>query len=133
MKPRMDVVSVDIKTDLSELIETINTSGFSRIPVFEESFDNIKGILYVKDLLPYIDKSKDFNWQSLIKPSYFVPGAKKINVLLQEFREKKIHLAIVVDEYGGTEGIISLEDIMEEIIGEITDETDEVESFFTKH
>ena len=132
MKPRMDVVAVDSKIQLNELIETINSSGFSRIPVYEENLDNIKGILYVKDLLPYIDKANDFIWQSLIKPSYFVPGAKKINVLLQEFREKKIHLAIVVDEYGGTEGIISLEDIMEEIIGEITDETDEVESFFTK-
>ena len=88
MKPRMDVVAVDSKIQLNELIETINSSGFSRIPVYEENLDNIKGILYVKDLLPYIDKANDFIWQSLIKPSYFVPGAKKINVLLQEFREK---------------------------------------------
>lgn len=132
MKPRMDVVAIDISTNMAELIKIINSSGYNRIPVFEGTLDNLKGILYAKDLLPFIDKVSNFDWQSLIRPSYFVPGAKKINVLLQEFREKKIHLAIVVDEYGGTEGIVSLEDILEEIIGEITDESDEVERFYTR-
>lgn len=132
MKPRMDVVAVDVNSDMETVIDTVINSGYSRIPVFEETFDNIKGILYVKDLLPYIEKPANFQWQELIRPSYFVPGSKKINVLLQEFREKKIHLAIVVDEYGGTEGIVSLEDILEEIIGEITDESDEIENFFTR-
>lgn len=132
MKPRMDVVAVDLDTELSELVKIVNDSGFSRIPVYSETFDNISGILYVKDLLPHIEKDDKFNWHSLIRPSYFVPGSKKINVLLQEFREKKIHLAIVVDEYGGTEGIVTLEDILEEIVGEITDESDEIETFYTK-
>ena len=132
MKPRMDVVAVDIDTGLHKLFDIINESGHNRIPVFSETFDKVKGILYVKDLLPHIDEKDNFEWQSLIRPSYFVPGAKKINVLLQEFREKKIHMAIVVDEYGGTEGIVTLEDILEEIVGEITDESDEIESFYTK-
>lgn len=132
MRPRMDVVAVDINTELSRLTEIVNESGYSRIPVYSETFDNVKGILYVKDLLPHLEKSDSFGWQSLIRPSYYVPGGKKINILLQEFREKKIHLAIVVDEYGGTEGIVTLEDILEEIVGEITDESDEVESFYTR-
>ncbi|HYW95301.1 MAG TPA: gliding motility-associated protein GldE [Bacteroidales bacterium] len=132
MRPRMDVVAADINTELSRLTEIVNESGYSRIPVYSETFDNVKGILYVKDLLPHLEKSDSFDWQSLIRPSYYVPGGKKINILLQEFREKKIHLAIVVDEYGGTEGIVTLEDILEEIVGEITDESDEVESFYTK-
>ena len=132
MRPRMDVISIDIETPLDRLIEIINESGFSRIPVYSETFDNIQGILYVKDLLPHMGKTEKYKWQELIRPSYFVPGAKKINVLLQEFREKKIHLAIVVDEYGGTEGIVTLEDILEEIVGEITDESDEIETLYTK-
>ena len=132
MRPRMDVVAVDINTELRKLTEIVNESGYSRIPVYSETFDNVKGILYVKDLLPHLEKRDNFNWQSLIRPSYYVPGGKKINILLQEFREKKIHLAIVVDEYGGTEGIVTLEDILEEIVGEITDESDEIESYYTK-
>lgn len=132
MKPRMDVVALDLDTKMSEMVKIINESGFSRIPVYSETFDNIRGILYVKDLLPYIDEKDNFNWHFLIRPSYYVPGSKKINVLLQEFREKKIHMAIVVDEYGGTEGIVTLEDILEEIVGEITDESDEIESFYTR-
>ena len=132
MKPRVDVIAVEMGEDLGTLIDIINESGFSRIPVYEDNFDKIKGILYVKDLLPYINDPANFQWQTLIRPSYFVPGAKKINVLLQEFREKKNHLAIVVDEYGGTEGIVTLEDILEEIVGEITDESDEIENFYTK-
>jgi putative hemolysin len=131
MRPRMDVISVDIETASDRLIEIINESGYSRIPVYSETFDNIQGILYVKDLLPHL-KTEKFKWQTLIRPSYFVPGGKKINVLLQEFREKKIHMAIVVDEYGGTEGIVTLEDILEEIVGEITDESDEIETHYTK-
>lgn len=132
MKPRLDIVAVEKNTKLEELVRVINESGYSRIPVYSETFDNISGILYVKDLLPHIDRDNDFQWHSLIRSAYYVPGSKKINVLLQEFREKKIHLAIVVDEYGGTEGIVTLEDIMEEIVGEITDESDEVESYYTR-
>ncbi len=132
MRPRTDVIAIDLETEIPRLMETINSSGYSRIPVYSETLDNIKGILYVKDILPYINTTRDFIWQSMIRPPYYVPGAKKINVLLQEFREKKNHLAIVVDEYGGTEGIITLEDILEEIVGDITDESDEIESYFTK-
>jgi len=132
MMPRIDVVSVDSDTDFKKLIEIINESGYSRIPVFTETFDNIKGILYVKDLLPFLSETNDFNWQKLIRPSYFIPETKKIKDLLQEFLNKKIHMAIVVDEYGGTEGIVTLEDVLEEIVGEITDESDEIESYFSK-
>ncbi len=132
MKPRTDVVSVDIKTDLSTLISVIIDSGFSRIPVYEETFDHLKGILYVKDLLPHINQKNRFNWQKLIREPVFVPETKKINDLLKEFQEKKIHLAIVVDEYGGTEGIVTMEDILEEVVGEITDESDEAEEFYRR-
>ncbi len=132
MKPRMDIVAVEEKTKLTDVIEIINKSGYSRIPVFQETLDKVVGILYVKDLLAHLDKDDEFNWISLIRPSYFVPGTKKINALLQEFREKKIHLAVVVDEYGGTEGIVTLEDVLEEIVGEITDESDEIEKMYEK-
>lgn len=132
MKPRMDVVAVETGKSMKEVIAIINESGYSRIPVYEESLDNIIGILYVKDLIPYIGKADSFNWPSLIRSSYFVPGTKKINALLQEFREKKIHLAIVVDEYGGTDGIVTLEDVLEEIVGEIADESDEIETLYVR-
>ena len=132
MKPRTDILAVEENTKLTEVIEIINRSGYSRIPVFRETLDNVIGVLYVKDLLANLDKDDTFKWISLIRPSYFVPGTKKINVLLQEFREKKIHLAIVVDEYGGTEGIVTLEDVLEEIVGEITDESDEIEKMYEK-
>ncbi len=132
MRPRLDVIAVEIETDIRKLIEIINESGYSRIPVYTETFDNINGILFVKDLLPFIEKTGNFKWQELIRPSYFVPHTKKINALLQEFLSKKIHIAIVVDEYGGTEGIVTLEDVLEEIVGEITDESDEIESFYTR-
>ncbi|MCK4879592.1 MAG: gliding motility-associated protein GldE [Bacteroidales bacterium] len=132
MKPRTDVVTVDIKTDLSTLISVIIDSGFSRIPVYEKTFDHLKGILYVKDLLPHIGQKNRFNWQKLIREPFFVPETKKINDLLKEFQEKKIHLAIVVDEYGGTEGIVTMEDILEEVVGEITDESDEAEEFYRR-
>jgi len=132
MKPRMDVVAVETGTSLNEVITIINNSGYSRIPVYKDNLDNVVGILYVKDLLSHINKSNDFDWLPLIRPSYFVPGTKKINALLQEFREKKIHLAIVVDEYGGTDGIVTLEDVLEEIVGEITDESDDIEPLYVK-
>lgn len=132
MKPRMDVVAVEKGKKLSEVIEIINNSGYSRIPVYEETLDNVVGILYVKDLLEHAVKDNDFDWISIIRNSYFVPETKKINALLQEFRETKIHMAIVVDEYGGTEGIVTLEDVLEEIVGEITDESDEIETLFVK-
>jgi len=132
MRPRLDVVAVDITTDFNSLIEKINQSGYSRIPVYEGSFDHIKGILYIKDLLPFLDRPEKFELKELLKPCYYVPETKKINDLLQEFLHKKIHMAVVVDEYGGTEGIVTLEDVLEEIVGEITDEFDEVESLYTR-
>ena len=130
MKARTDVVAVDIETDMETLIRVINDSGFSRIPVYEETFDHLKGILYVKDLLPHINQKNRFRWQELIREPFFVPEAKKINDLLAEFQERKIHLAIVVDEYGGTEGIVTMEDILEEVVGEITDESDEAKELY---
>lgn len=132
MKPRTDVVAVDIEASLDEVISVIIESGFSRLPVFEESFDQLKGILYVKDLLPYLGQARGFNWSGLIRKPFYVPETKKINDLLKEFKEKKTHLAIVVDEYGGTSGIVSMEDILEEVVGEITDESDEAESYYRK-
>jgi gliding motility-associated protein GldE len=132
MKPRTDVVTVDIETDLETLTKVIIDSGYSRIPVYEETSDHLKGILYVKDILPHINQKNKFNWQKLIREPFFVPETKKINDLLQEFQEKKIHLAIVVDEYGGTEGIVTMEDILEEVVGEITDESDEEEVFYKR-
>lgn len=124
MQSRVNVTAVDKKTSFQELLQIVVESGFSRIPVYEESFDHVIGILYIKDLLPYTKLEKDMNWLPLIRPALFVPENKKIKDLLQEFREKKIHLAIVVDEYGGTSGIVTLEDIIEEIVGEISDEFD---------
>jgi len=132
MKPRMDVVSIDYNAKYSELIQMAIVEGFSRIPVYENSFDNIKGIIYVKDLLPYLKENDDFLWQNLIREAFFIPETKKINILLEEFRLKKIHFAIVIDEYGGSSGIVTLEDILEEILGEIQDEMDEEEGFYSK-
>ena len=132
MKSRMDMTAVDIRTELNTLVEIIINSGFSRIPVYEDTSDNVRGILYVKDLLPHINKESGFKWQELIRDPFFVPETKKINDLLKEFQEKKIHLAIVVDEYGGTEGIVTMEDILEEVVGEITDESDEAEEFYSR-
>ena len=125
MRSRVDVVAVDIETSFNKLVSVIIESGYSRIPVFSENFDNVKGILYIKDMLPFIHKNENqFKWQSLIRPLYFIPEMKKIDDLLEEFQMKKIHMAVVVDEYGGKSGIITLEDILEEIVGEITDESD---------
>lgn len=132
MKPRMDVTAVAIDTEISELIDIIIESGYSRIPVYAETSDNMKGILYVKDLLPYIGQTESFEWQSLIRDPFFVPETKKINDMLKEFQHMKIHLAIVVDEYGGTEGIVTMEDILEEVVGEITDESDGTEEFYKR-
>jgi putative hemolysin len=133
MKPRMDIVAVEHETLFKELLPTIIENQYSRIPVFKETLDSIAGILYIKDLLPHLDKENEsFNWQSLIRPPYYVPESKKINDLLQEFQEKKMHLAIVVDEYGGTSGLVTMEDILEEIVGEINDEFDEVELTYSK-
>jgi len=132
MTARINVVAVDINTRLRRLIEVVVESGYSRIPIYAGNPDNIKGVLYIKDLLPHIHKSDSFKWQSLIRPPYYVPGNKKIDDLLREFQTKKIHLAIVIDEYGGTSGIVTLEDIIEEIVGEIRDESDEEELTYTK-
>ncbi len=132
MKPRMDVVCVDQEANYGDILKIILESGFSRIPVFEENFDNVKGVLYIKDLLPHVDKPADFEWQTLMREAFFVPENKKIDDLLREFQDKKIHLAIVVDEYGGTSGIVSLEDIIEEIVGEISDEFDAEELYYSK-
>jgi len=132
MRPRMDVVAVEYEVKQDELFAIIIESGYSRIPVFKENFDHIEGVLYVKDLLPLLYKNRKIKWQNLIRPPFFVPENKKINDLLLEFQQKKIHLAVVVDEYGGTEGIVTLEDILEEVVGEITDDSDENEEFFTR-
>ena len=132
MKSRVDVVSIDIITKFKDLMSIINDSGYSRIPVYENTFDNIKGILYIKDLLPYIQKSGFFKWQSLIRPPYYIPESKKINDLLKEFQVNKIHMAIVIDEYGGSSGIVTLENILEAIIGPVEDEYDDEESIYTK-
>ena len=132
MTSRLDMEDLDIKANFKEVIDTIIKCGYSRIPVYSETEDNIKGILYIKDLLPYLDKPETFRWQSLIRPAYFVPETKKIDDLLEEFRTNKIHMAIVVDEFGGTSGIVTMEDILEEIVGEISDEYDEDEKQYIR-
>jgi putative hemolysin len=133
MKSRIDVLAIDSETSFSALIPIIVENQYSRIPVYKETLDSIAGILYIKDLLPHLDKQLgNFMWQTLIRPPYYVPESKKINDLLQEFQEKKMHLAIVVDEYGGTSGLVTMEDILEEIVGEINDEFDEVELTYSK-
>jgi gliding motility-associated protein GldE len=130
MQSRVNVTALDTELAFSEVMKIVLDSGFSRIPVYEETIDKVQGILYIKDLLPIFRKEKNFDWVSIIRPAFYVPENKKLNDLLQEFREKKIHLAIVVDEYGGTSGIITLEDIIEEIVGEISDEFDKEEKQF---
>lgn len=132
MTSRVDMVDIDIKTTYKQLLDIIIKCGYSRIPVYSGSRDSIKGILYGKDLLPHLDKPANFRWQSLVRPAYYVPETKKIDDLLNEFQENKVHLAIVVDEYGGTSGLVTLEDILEEIVGDISDEYDTEELLFTK-
>jgi gliding motility-associated protein GldE len=132
MTSRVDMVNVDIKTSYKNLLAVIVESGYSRIPVYSGTPDNIKGILYSKDLLPHLDKPNSFRWQTLIRQAYYVPETKMIDDLLSEFQQNKVHLAVVVDEYGGTSGLITLEDIVEEIIGDISDEYDDEEALYTK-
>ena len=132
MTSRVDMVDVDIKMNYKQLLDVIIKSGYSRIPVYSNTRDNIKGLVYSKDLLTHLDKPANFRWQSLVRSAYYVPETKKIDDLLSEFQENKIHLAFVVDEYGGTSGLITLEDILEEIVGDISDEYDEEEVLFTK-
>lgn len=129
--PRTNMIVLDNKNTFKEVIKFIVEAGFSRIPVFDDSPDNIKGILYVKDLLPYLRKPDTFKWQTLIRNAYFVPGTKRIDDLLEEFRTNKNHMAIVVDEYGGTAGLVTMEDILEEIVGDISDEYDEDVTTYT--
>lgn len=132
MCPRIDVTAIDIKLGFNKVKSIIIDSGFSRIPVYAGSFDSVKGILYAKDILPYTNNPDNFKWQALTRPPHFVPETKKINELLKEFQIRKIHMAVVIDEYGGTSGIITLEDVLEEIVGEITDESDEDETMYRK-
>ena len=132
MTSRQDIVGLDIKKNFDDVLKSVTENNYSRIPVWQNTQDNIRGVLYIKDLLPHIDKSKNFRWQSLIRSAYFVPETKKIDDLLREFQQNKVHIAIVVDEFGGTSGLITLEDILEEIVGEINDEYDEEEMQYTK-
>lgn len=132
MTSRQDIVGVEIHSSYTDVLKCIVENNYSRIPVYQDNEDNIRGILYIKSLLPHLDKPSNFRWQSLIRPPYFVPETKKIDDLLREFQENKVHIAIVVDEFGGTSGICTLEDILEEIVGEINDEYDEEEKFYSK-
>ena len=132
MTSRQDVVDLDFRSTFPDVLKCIVENNYSRIPVYQGSIDNIRGILYIKDLLPHLSKPSSFRWQSLIRPPYFVPETKKIDELLRDFQENKVHIAIVVDEFGGTSGLITLEDILEEIVGEINDEYDEEEKSYTR-
>lgn len=132
MTSRRDIVDLDIRSNYAEVLKCIVENNYSRIPVYQDNEDNIRGILYIKDLLPYLNKPANFRWQSLIRPPYFVPETKKIDDLLREFQDNKVHIAIVVDEFGGTSGLVTLEDILEEIVGEINDEFDDDKSFYRK-
>ncbi len=132
MKARVDMEAVELSTSFHELMDKINKTGYSRLPVYKEDLDTIEGVLYIKDLLPHINRDEFFDWQKLLRPAYFVPEAKMIDDLLKDFQEKHVHIAIIVDEYGGTEGLITLEDIIEEIVGEINDEYDEENELFKK-
>ena len=132
MTSRQDVVDLDFKASFAEVLRCVVANNYSRIPVYQDNSDNVRGILYIKDLLPHLSKGSSFRWQSLIRPPYFVPETKKIDDLLREFQENKVHIAIVVDEFGGTSGIVTLEDILEEIVGEINDEYDEDEKNYVR-
>lgn len=132
IRPRINIIALDIEDSFEHVKDVVIEHGYSRLPVYRENLDTIEGILYVKDLLAHLKEPGNFQWQSLIRPAYFVPETKKINDLLEEFQLKKVHLAIVVDEYGGTSGIVTMEDILEEIVGEINDEYDEKEETFTR-
>lgn len=132
MTCRQDIVDIDVRTSFADVLRCVVDNNYSRIPVYQGSEDNIRGVLYIKDLLPHIGKPANFRWQSLIRPAYFVPETKKIDDLLREFQADKVHIAIVVDEFGGTSGIITLEDILEEIVGEISDEYDDEEAQYVR-
>lgn len=132
MTSRLDVVTLNITSSYSEVLRCIRENVYSRIPIFSGSLDNIKGILYIKDLLPHLQKGGNFHWQSLIRPAYFVPETKMIDDLLRDFQANKVHIAIVVDEFGGTSGIVTMEDVIEEIVGEIRDEYDDDEKNYVK-
>lgn len=132
MKPRTDVLAFDIDEDFPTVMQQLLERGYSRIPVYKDNFDVIVGLLYTKDLLPHIDEPADFEWNKLLREPFFVPGSKKIDDMLKEFQEKKIHMAIVVDEFGGTAGIVTLEDVIEEIVGDISDEFDVEELVYSK-
>jgi putative hemolysin len=127
MQPRLNITAVDIELDFHELMDKINKSGYSRIPVYADTLDSVEGILYVKDLLPHLHHDEHFTWQKLLRKAYFIPESKRLDDLMQEFQNRRVHMAIVVDEYGGTNGLITLEDIIEEIFGDINDEYDEAE------
>ncbi len=132
MTPRMDIVSLNITSTFTQVIECIVENEYSRIPVLEGSTDNIRGVLYAKDLIPHLNKGANFKWQTLIRPPYFVPETKKIDNLLQEFQKNKIHIAIVVDEFGGTSGLVTMEDVLEEVVGDISDEYDQENKLYSK-
>jgi len=132
MQARMEITSLDFDLNFTRLLQEIIASGFSRLPVYCKSIDNIEGILYIKDLFPYLSEGADFHWQKLIRPAYFIPETKKIQTLLKEFQSRHFHMAIIVDEYGGVAGLVTMEDILEEIVGEIEDEHDEENSSFVK-
>ena len=132
MTSRQDVVALDFRSAFPDVLQSIVENNYSRIPVYQDSIDNVRGILYIKDLLPHLHKPTTFRWQSLIRPPYFVPETKKIDDLLRDFQENKVHIAIVVDEFGGTSGIVTPEDILEEIVGEINDEYDEEERTYVR-
>ena len=132
MTSRLDMVDLDIDSTFSEVLKCVVDNGYSRIPVYQDNRDNVKGILYIKDLLPYLEKGDEFNWRKLIRPAFFVPETKMIDDLLRDFQSNKVHMAIVVDEFGGTSGIVTMEDIIEEIVGEINDEYDDEERTYVK-
>lgn len=125
MKSRMDITAFDKEINFHELMNQINKNGYSRIPIYSETIDKIEGILYIKDLLPHLDKEESFHWQDLLRPAFFVPESKKIDDLFKDFQEKQVHIAVIIDEYGGTAGLITMEDVIEEIVGEINDEFDD--------
>ena len=129
MKSRVDIVAVEVDDSFKKVSELINKSGYSRIPVYKETIDNIEGVLYVKDMIPYLN-DLNFDWTKKIRPAFFVPENKNIDVLFKDFQEKRVHLSLVIDEYGGVSGLITLEDIIEEIVGDIKDEFDFEDDFY---
>lgn len=132
MKSRLEISTADVELDFHELLEAVKKSGYSRIPVYRGTIDHVEGILYTKDLLPYLAEGKDFQWQRLLRPGFFIPESKRLDSLLRDFQTKRVHIAIVSDEYGGTSGLVTLEDLIEEIIGEINDEFDEVAALYQR-